>query len=185
MYLVIMENYEGIVKRLFVFEYNEFFDIYIVAENMIFILGEKLYLNKFIILYCVVRNKFFLFIVKLLLERYKDSSFGNFKFIMIEVKFLSGKIVLYYVVEFGNWEVVKVLLEFINMFGNSEYVNIRDVYRFIFLYFVVFNSYVEVVEIILRDVNGFNVSIVIWEGIIVLDIVKRNENKYDRKEKVN
>lgn len=185
MHLATMENHEGIVKRLFAFEYNELLDIYIVAENMTPTPGEKLYLNKLTILHCAARNKSSLPIVKLLLERHKDSSLGNSKPIMIEAKSSSGKTALHYAAEFGNWEVVKVLLEFINMSGNSEYVNIRDVYRFTPLHLAALNSHVEVVEIILRDANGLNVSIVTWEGITALDIAKRNENKHDRKEKVN
>ncbi|KAG0601212.1 hypothetical protein M758_11G093100 [Ceratodon purpureus] len=183
LHLATIENHEGIVKRLFAEEYGNLLEVHIAAENMLALEGNKRNSNKLTALHFAARNKSSLPIVQMLLQK-RDSKYRNGLFrdslSVIEVKSSSGKTPLHYASQYGNWEVVKQLLEVSMEFiqgSRSEYVNDRDVFRRTPLYLAASNNQVEVVEILLRYVDGLNVNTVTWEGISALDIAKRNEDQ--------
>ncbi|KAG0605477.1 hypothetical protein M758_9G062600 [Ceratodon purpureus] len=190
LHLATIENHEGIVKRLFAEAYVYLLEVHIAADNMLALEGNKRNSNKLTALHFAARNESSLPIVQMLLEKPHALKY-NFASIkggsIIEVKSSSGKTPLHYASQYGNWEVVKQLLEvsmeFIYGRSKSEYVNDRDVFRRTPLYLAASQNHVEVVEILLRDVDGLNVNTVTWEGISALDIAKRNEDQQTHKEK--
>ncbi|KAG0561621.1 hypothetical protein KC19_9G079200 [Ceratodon purpureus] len=189
LHLATIENHEGIVKSLFAEAYDDLLAVHIAAENMLALEGNERNSNKLSALHFAARNKSSLPIVQMLLEKrglkYNYALFKGGS--IIELKSSSGKTPLHYASQYGNWEVVKQLLEvsmeFIYGSSKSEYVNDRDVFRRTPLYLAASNNQVEVVEILLRDVDGLNMNTVTWEGISALDIAKRNEDQQTHKEK--